>query len=739
MATEGDLTVTGSKVAGQNVLLDAARNLTLQSAKETSSQHSTSKSGGGGVGVLVGQSGMGFYVEANASRGKADGDSVTHAETTIDAANTLVLRSGGNTTLQGAQARGEQVIARVGGDLSLISQQDTDHFKSKDQSAGGQVVIGVGSSASVSYNQNKIDSDYKSVTEQTGIAAGKGGFDIELGGTTTLTGAAIASTADAARNRLSTQALVATDLQNSAKYSASSVGGTVGTNGGSPNLGMPQKDDASSTTRSGISAGTLDIRGGDTGAVAKLDRSLTDLQQTGLKPIFDKKEVAETMELGQVASQVGFRAAGDIAARMGWQEGSKEKVILHGVVGAAIAALGGGDALTGVAGAAASQLAFPAIKESLETQGIKEGSSEFNFYLQLAGLAVGAAVGGDSGGSVALAGIQNNYLRHQDVTLLAKKLAKCEADDSQCRDAVVKEAQRISDSNDAALLACRTQTCIDQHVGRIFQGAWIFSSIYNADQAKDNEEKNAFGQISDLETKSLLLAANMAAGLPREREYIDKNCISTFEQGCRERFLAAVKGGVFTRPSDAVGSGWMWMFENYEAAAGGTKQPHEYRDLTLACARGTINECGGPMDQFNAMRRYAGPGTDGGSMVENGTVSKLAIVAHLGYTTHLINPENSSLINITLPGAHALDPGFVIRRIVPDGKGGFFVDTRGWGTGSSPIFNSNAWADGGVWRINTQTIGADALEFKSPFGASTPIMKCENVTLSNGLVKRVCQ
>ncbi|ALN65273.1 peptidase C39 family protein [Lysobacter antibioticus] len=442
VATEGDLTVTGSHVAGQNVLLDAARNLTLQSAQETSSQHSTSKSGGGGVGVLVGQSGMGFYVEANASRGKADGDSVTHAETTVDAANTLVLRSGGNTTLQGAQARGEQVIARVGGDLNLISQQDTDRFESKDQSASGQVVVGFGSSASVSYNQSKVDSDYKSVTEQTGIAAGKGGFDIEVGGTTTLTGAAIASTADAAKNRLSTQALISTDLQNSAKYSATSFGGTVGTNGGSPNLSMPQKEDASSVTRSGISAGTIDIRGGDDSAVAKLDRSIADLQQTGLKPIFDERQVREQMEAGAAALQVGMQVSGTLADKMqqvavadlraaeavgdqsaidaatarlnSWSDGGTNKALLHGMTAAAAAVLGSGDVLGAGLGAAGVERAKGAMAEYLEQHKIAYGSAAFDMLMELGSAALGGLIGGGSGAAAALAGDQYNRQLHPD-------------------------------------------------------------------------------------------------------------------------------------------------------------------------------------------------------------------------------------------------------------------------------------------------------------------------------------
>ncbi len=43
-----------------------------------------------------------------------------------------------------------------------------------------------------------------------------------------------------------------------------------------------------------------------------------------------------------------------------------------------------------------------------------------------------------------------------------------------------------------------------------------------------------------------------------------------------------------------------------------------------------------------------------------------------------------------------LDPGFVIRQVLPDGFGGFSVSTRGWGTGSRPMFNSNWWAKCGV-------------------------------------------
>lgn len=472
ISTEGDLTVTGSTISGKNVTLDSARDLILQSAEETMSQHSTSQSGSAGVGILIGQSGFGFYVEGSAARGKADGDDVSHAETLVNASDTLTLRSARDTTLQGAQVAGETVKARIGGDLKLISEQDTSVYKNKDQSASGQVVIGYGSSASASYNQSKIDSDYASVTQQTGIQAGSGGYDIDVKGGTTLTGAAIASTADASKNRLSTDSLTITDIKNKAEYEASSIGVSASSSWSSsavgtamsmaPALLTPQGDDASTTTRSGISQGTIDIRNGDTSAVANLDRELTELQQTGLKPIFDEQEVRENMEAGQLAGQVAFRAAGDIARAVTkeydqaqwqkqgaeaalailndpnatadqrasvtatpeqlqaaiaqadlvmianqdkydlWKDGGTGKTILHAVAGALAASLGGGDALGGAMGAGAAELGRPLT------------AGESSLVQDLVSATIGAAAGGGSGAAAGLAGEQFNRQLHTD-------------------------------------------------------------------------------------------------------------------------------------------------------------------------------------------------------------------------------------------------------------------------------------------------------------------------------------
>jgi len=325
----------------------------------------------------------------------------------------------------------------------------------------------------------------------------------------------------------------------------------------------------------------------------------------------------------------------------------------------------------------------------------------------IATLVTGIAAAADralpTASNAAIAAIDNNYLTQQDVEYLARELAECAASDKACRDAVVAEAKRRSDENDQKLKACTTQACFNGYISEIFEGARNFDLLYAADQAVDNTKKLAFGKISDMETYSLLLVANMAAGLP------------VYQGGSMswEDFIAKVDNFEFTPGAEGTtfwqyivgGSDWVWDLVPWTE---NSKQPHEYTNVTVACSVFPGLSCGSPSEQFDALRRYAGPGTDGKSLADNGAVSHLNIGFSFGSVTHLIDPATGSLINITLPGAHPLHPGFVIRQTVPDGKGGFSVLTKGWGTGSSPMLNSNVWLASPVWGPNTWDIGKDA-------------------------------
>nr|WP_306431476.1 hemagglutinin repeat-containing protein [Raoultella planticola] len=135
--------------------------------------------------------------------------------------NRLTLNSGRDTTLTGAQVSGDKVVMDVGRNLTLTSEQDSDRYDSKQQnaSAGGSFTFGsMSGSASVNLSKDKMHSNYDSVVEQTGIFAGKGGYDITVGEHTQLNGAVIGSTATADKNRLDTGTLGWGDIDNRADF-----------------------------------------------------------------------------------------------------------------------------------------------------------------------------------------------------------------------------------------------------------------------------------------------------------------------------------------------------------------------------------------------------------------------------------------------------------------------------------------------------------------------------------------
>ncbi|HBO24336.1 MAG TPA: hypothetical protein DD649_15830 [Providencia sp.] len=75
--------------------------------------------------------------------------------------------------------------------------------------------------------------DYQSVDQQTGLNAGKGGFDITVGNHTQLDGAVIGSTAESGKNKLDTGTLGFGDIKNKAEYQVESHSAGFST-GGSP-------------------------------------------------------------------------------------------------------------------------------------------------------------------------------------------------------------------------------------------------------------------------------------------------------------------------------------------------------------------------------------------------------------------------------------------------------------------------------------------------------------------------
>ena len=127
------------------------------------------------------------------------------------------------------------------------SKQDSNSYKENNKSVGASVGLGSNKAVSGSASVGKIDSKYESVIEQSGIYAGKDGFDINVGENTDLKGGIISSAAEADKNKLSTGTLTFEDIQNKADYKANGIGAKVNKNnnadynekGITPDIGMP--------------------------------------------------------------------------------------------------------------------------------------------------------------------------------------------------------------------------------------------------------------------------------------------------------------------------------------------------------------------------------------------------------------------------------------------------------------------------------------------------------------------
>ncbi|EBG9726626.1 hypothetical protein FJ636_22310 [Salmonella enterica] len=319
----GDILVQGSQAkAAHDIYLDAQRDIQLLSAlnTETLSGKNSSHGGSVGVGINVGQNtGITVSASVNTAKGHENGTTLTHTNTTLDAGHHVTLNAGRDATLKGAQVSGEKITADVKRNLTLQSEQGSDHYDSKQQSAsaGASYTWGAGGpSASVSLSQDKIHSNFDSVKDQTGLFAGKEGFDVTTGQHTQLDGAVIASTADTTKNRLDTGTLGFSDIHNQADFSAQHQGISAGTGGstGSQLLtnmatntlsGVNKSGHDSSTTHAAVSDGSLIIRdsAGQKQDISTLSRD-TDHAASGLSPIFDKEKVQRQLQQAQMVSDI---------------------------------------------------------------------------------------------------------------------------------------------------------------------------------------------------------------------------------------------------------------------------------------------------------------------------------------------------------------------------------------------------------------------------------------------------
>ena len=235
---ESNVTIQGSTVnAGNTIKLQADNAVQLLAAQNTSDQTSKGSSSSSSLGVSVSTfTKPAASITLSQSKGTTAGtaNDVTYTNTNLEAGNTLQMTSGGDTQLRGAVAGAQRVEVNVGGNLQIESLQETSASRETSRTAGASVSLNAGPGSpvggSLSMGRTNVDSNYQSVVEQTALRAGDAGFAVNVKGNTGLAGGAITSSdraVDEGKNSLTTGTLTASDLQNSARASATSSGTTL--------------------------------------------------------------------------------------------------------------------------------------------------------------------------------------------------------------------------------------------------------------------------------------------------------------------------------------------------------------------------------------------------------------------------------------------------------------------------------------------------------------------------------
>ena len=366
-AEQSGIGLTGETVEAKKLVLDSASDINLEAGKNTVDVNNTYKSSGWSVGAGISLTGGGL-LDINASghmtRQNGDTHQETYVPTKIKAVELAQLKAKRDTNIIGSTVSGKKVEVNTGGDLHIQSLQDVDNFKEHSKSAGFSVSSKPNfkdPTGSINASVGRIDSKWKSVTQQAGIYAGEEGYDINVGNSTTLEGAVIKSDALKAKNKLTTKSLEMKDIQNEAEYAYSNNG--IGYNyygskkkleemktndkkgydkiynniGLVPNLGVGSKGKASSTTQSAISDGILTVDGKEIDTKTINTNTENTLHQ--LDKIFDKKKIEERQELARLFSKNAFEQLHN------WQpttkDGKAAKSIAHGIIGELAARIAG--------------------------------------------------------------------------------------------------------------------------------------------------------------------------------------------------------------------------------------------------------------------------------------------------------------------------------------------------------------------------------------------------------------
>ena len=399
--TKEDLNVKGSDIVGNRIHLEADNDIHIWATEEKETQKSSQSSKGGSLGVSL-SAGSVVSVDGKfyAGKGKENGNTTSYRASTVNANDTLTMKSGKDTDLIGSTVSGNKVKADVDGNLNIESLQTKKEYSEENISAGMSFSTAAGkTSYGGSASKGNMKSHYESVINQAGIHAGGEGFDISVKENTDLKGGVIDSAASKDKNTLTTGTLSWEDKENKADYKAGGMGVSYSPNnkssklnqrGLTPNLTPTVKDNADSTTKSAVAEGTIHITNKEKQKqdISSLNRD-TKNSLNQLQEIFNKTKVEERQELRGILEQYGNEFIHQYSEKKGWIDGSSEKTALHALWSGLMSQMSGGNAFSGSVSGGMNEFVLGYLEK---TEG-KEWMLEHPDLVQAVSVGLGATLG----------------------------------------------------------------------------------------------------------------------------------------------------------------------------------------------------------------------------------------------------------------------------------------------------------------------------------------------------------
>ena len=235
-STNSNINVNGSNLnVTNNALFQADNDFNVNGVAQNSTTRSTNSSSSAAIGGYAstgsGQgASAGITASASRAKGYANSDTTTYANSQINVGGTSTFDIANDVNIKGGVIDTGRAQGTIDGNVNIESLQDTAVYDSNQKNIGFNADIdlkGAGSSLSVNGGKTDINADYKAVGQQSGIFTENGGFDLDVGGKTTLIGGAITTT-DAAvaagrNNYVSKGGITTQDIENTSSYKGDAI------------------------------------------------------------------------------------------------------------------------------------------------------------------------------------------------------------------------------------------------------------------------------------------------------------------------------------------------------------------------------------------------------------------------------------------------------------------------------------------------------------------------------------